>query len=121
MSDTISNSLRVLKTTRQTTSDPLTYLQAAQLVISSDGWKGLFLRGLGTRLITNCIQASLFTIVWKIIEEKVSKKELEAQIAASVEATPEQGEEESMEGDAEGSNTDPAATEREEQQEVEVE
>lgn len=121
VSDTISNSLRVLKTTRQTTSDPLTYLQAAQLVISSDGWKGLFLRGLGTRLITNCIQASLFTIVWKIIEEKVSKKELEAQIAASVEATPEQGEEESMEGDAEGSNTDPAATEREEQQEVEVE
>ena len=29
---------------------------------------GLFARGLGTRLITNAIQASMFTVVWKYLE-----------------------------------------------------
>ena len=30
--------------------------------------KGLFGRGLGTRLLTNAVQASLFTVVWKYLE-----------------------------------------------------
>jgi len=41
---------------------------AARLVVASDGLEGLFLRGLGTRLLANVLQASLFTIVWKQIE-----------------------------------------------------
>lgn len=88
VSDTVSNSLRVIKTTRQTSSEALSYVQAAQLVISKDGWAGLLMRGLGTRLITNCIQASLFTIVWKLIEERIAQSELKVKAEAVREAAP---------------------------------
>ena len=75
VSDTVANSLRVLKTTRQTSATPISYVDAAKLVISTDGWAGLFARGLGTRLITNMIQSSLFTIIWKLLEERIVARE----------------------------------------------
>jgi hypothetical protein len=59
VSDTVANALRVIKTTKQTHADPISYLQAARLVVAKDGWAGLVLRGLSTRLITNAIQASV--------------------------------------------------------------
>ena len=49
-------------------------LAAARLVIESDGWSGLLLRGLTTRLITNAVQASVFTIVWKLVEERIATR-----------------------------------------------
>ena len=117
MSDCISNSIRVLKTTRQTSPTTITYREAAQQVnttasaqqpyrvplkpalpplptmhprvqtrrseprireqqhqsrrtdcdattaqvIDKDGVKGLFGRGLGTRLMTNGVQVHLIT------------------------------------------------------------
>lgn len=82
VSDTVANSLRVLKTTRQTSATPISYVDAARLVISTDGWTGLFARGLGTRLITNMIQASLFTIIWKLLEERIVSREASALKAA---------------------------------------
>merc|ERR1712037_276987 len=48
-SDTTSNSLRVLKTYRQTSAEKLGYLQCAKNIIKSDGIVGLFGRGLKTR------------------------------------------------------------------------
>jgi hypothetical protein len=42
-------------------------------VIATDGPAGLFLRGLGTRLTVNALQAILFTVVWKQIEEKLAR------------------------------------------------
>ena len=69
VSDCVSNSIRVLKTTRQTSAVTISYREAAQQVIEADGWRGLFGRGLGTRLATNALQAALFTVVWKVGEE----------------------------------------------------
>ena len=71
VSDCVANSLRVIKTTRQTSAVSISYLEAVRLITAKDGWYGLFARGLGTRLLTNALQASLFTIVWKLVEEVI--------------------------------------------------
>ncbi|CAM9705713.1 unnamed protein product [Discosporangium mesarthrocarpum] len=56
VSDCCSNSIRVVKTTKQTSSTPLTYADAVKLVVDEDGVTGLFLRGLQTRLLVNALQ-----------------------------------------------------------------
>lgn len=68
VSDCVSNAIRVLKTTRQTSATTIGYREAAKQIVDKEGLKGLFGRGLGTRLMTNAIQASLFTVVWKYLE-----------------------------------------------------
>merc|ERR1719361_536217 len=73
VSDTISNSLRVLKTTRQTALEPVGYMESAKQIIEKEGYAGLFGRGLGTRILTNGIQGALFTIGWKAIVEMMNK------------------------------------------------
>ena len=69
VSDTCSNSVRVLKTTRQTYETPITYLQAAKKIIQNDGVMSLFGRGLKTRIIANGAQGMMFTVLWKYIME----------------------------------------------------
>ena len=49
VSDTISNSLRVVKTTRQTYSHVVSYPEVVKHVIEKDGVMGLLGRGLKTR------------------------------------------------------------------------
>lgn len=66
ISDTVSNSLRVLKTYRQVDESRVSYLDAARAVIALDGVRGLFLRGLGTRLLANGCQSITFSILWRI-------------------------------------------------------
>jgi len=73
VSDTCSNSLRVLKTTRQTALEPIGYLASAQQIIQKDGYLGFFGRGLKTRILTNGVQGALFTIGWKAIAEMLNK------------------------------------------------
>jgi len=73
VSDTCSNSLRVLKTTRQTALEPIGYMESAKQIIEKEGYAGLFGRGLGTRILTNGIQGALFTIGWKAIAEMMNK------------------------------------------------
>ena len=73
VSDCISNSIRVLKTTRQTSAETISYREAARSILESDGWRGLFGRGLTTRLGTNALQAVLFTVIWKLLEEQIGK------------------------------------------------
>ncbi len=68
VSDTISNSLRVLKTYRQTAAETISYAQAARNVIASEGVLGLFGRGLATRLIANGMQGAVFGVGWKLFE-----------------------------------------------------
>ncbi len=58
----MSNSLRVLKTTKQSSAVAITYRQAAHLVIEKDGVQGLFLRGLKTKIIANGVQGFLFGV-----------------------------------------------------------
>ena len=75
MSDCISNSLRVLKTIKQTNADAnLSYGQALKSVVDKDGWAGLFGRGLQTRLLTNILQSMVFSVAWKGIEEELNKR-----------------------------------------------
>merc|ERR1719384_2563554 len=73
VSDTCSNLLRVLKTTRQTALEPISYMDSAKQIIAAEGYAGLFGRGLKTRIITNGVQGALFTIGWRAIAEYLNK------------------------------------------------
>ena len=66
VSDTISNSLRVVKTYRQVNETRIGYIDAAMAVVATDGWVGLFGRGLVTRIIANGLQGTMFSILWKL-------------------------------------------------------
>jgi hypothetical protein len=66
VSDTISNSLRVVKTYRQVNETRIGYINAARAVILVDGWRGLFGRGLKTRILANGLQGLMFSILWKL-------------------------------------------------------
>ena len=69
VSDTCSNSIRVLKTTRQTYETPISYVDAAKQIIKNDGIISLFGRGLKTRIIANGAQGMMFTVLWKYMME----------------------------------------------------
>lgn len=73
VSDTCSNSLRVLKTTKQTSLVQVSYVDAAKDIIAKDGLVGLFGRGLKTRILTNGVQGALFTIGWRAFSEMFAK------------------------------------------------
>ncbi|KAJ3490270.1 hypothetical protein NLJ89_g11447 [Agrocybe chaxingu] len=64
-SDTVSNSLRVLKTYRQVNETRIGYTAAARAVIAVDGVKGLFGRGLKTRILANGLQGLMFSVLWR--------------------------------------------------------
>ena len=66
VSDSISNSLRVVKTYRQVHRSRVGYMQSARDVIAADGLKGLFGRGLKTRILANGLQGLMFSILWKL-------------------------------------------------------
>eukprot|EP00581_Thalassiosira_minuscula_P005978 CAMPEP_0183735832 /NCGR_PEP_ID=MMETSP0737-20130205/47715_1 /TAXON_ID=385413 /ORGANISM="Thalassiosira miniscula, Strain CCMP1093" /LENGTH=424 /DNA_ID=CAMNT_0025969681 /DNA_START=25 /DNA_END=1299 /DNA_ORIENTATION=- len=74
VSDCVSNSLRVIKTTKQTAGlggedvKEITYQEALALVLEKDGVLGLLGRGLQTRLLTNAIQGALFSVLWKYFQ-----------------------------------------------------
>lgn len=74
VSDCCSNSLRVVKTTKQTNSTPITYMQALRMIIDADGLVGLFGRGLSTRIIANGFQGLTFSVIWKALEERFQKR-----------------------------------------------
>lgn len=66
VSDTISNSLRVLKTYRQVNQSKISYRAAAVRIVQTEGWLSLFGRGLGTRILANGIQGIMFSVLWKV-------------------------------------------------------
>lgn len=68
ISDSCSNSIRVIKTTRQTYAVPLSYAACIKDVIAKDGVVGLFGRGLKTRIITNGAQGLMFSVLWKLFQ-----------------------------------------------------
>ncbi|KAL4254160.1 mitochondrial carrier family protein [Abortiporus biennis] len=66
ISDTVSNSLRVVKTYRQVHERRVGYVEAAEAIVAAEGIKGLFGRGLKTRIIANGLQGLMFSILWKL-------------------------------------------------------
>ena len=86
VSDSVSNSLRVVKTYRQVNDTQVSYskstpvhpdcfassalticlAEAARLVVLQDGVTGLLGRGLKTRILCNGLQGLLFSILWKL-------------------------------------------------------
>ena len=73
VSDSISNSIRVVKTFKQTSQERLSYKQVIDQIIAKDGVSGLFLRGLKTKLLTNAIQGVAFSVAWKYIQNKMNE------------------------------------------------
>lgn len=69
ISDSISNGLRVIKTTKQTYSHPIPYQEVVKVIIEKDGILGLLGRGLKTRILTNGLQGIIFNVFWNLIEE----------------------------------------------------
>lgn len=74
ISDVCSNAIRVLKTYKQTSVEPIGYMEAAARIIEKDGLTGLLFRGLTSKLTANALNAMLFTVVWKAISERLAKK-----------------------------------------------
>jgi hypothetical protein len=84
VSDISSNSLRVIKTTKQTARlgkdeavattvggkpKEISYGEVVRVIIEKDGLAGLFGRGLKTRLLTNSIQGAMFSILWRYFQQ----------------------------------------------------
>ena len=65
VSDSISNSIRVLKTSIQTGEGKKSYKEIYEDIKKKEGLKGVFMRGLSTRLLTNGIQGLMFNVMWK--------------------------------------------------------
>lgn len=74
VSDTVSNSLRVVKTYRQVNETRIGYVEAARAVIAVDGVKGLFGRGLKTRILANGLQGLMFSVLWKFFMDLWNEK-----------------------------------------------
>ena len=75
VSDTLSNSIRVVKTVKQATAgEYMSYRDVILKVHSESGLRGLFGRGLMTRILTNGLQSILFTVIWKLM----SRRDMEA-------------------------------------------
>lgn len=73
VSDCVANSLRVIKTTRQTSQESLAYMEVARMIIKKEGVLGLMGRGLGTKIISNGIQGLMFSVLWKLGQEQYAK------------------------------------------------
>ena len=65
----VSNSIRVVKTTKQTSLKSITYPQTINLIVEKDGINGLFTRGLKTRILTNGLQGFMFSILFKYFQK----------------------------------------------------
>jgi len=74
VSDTCSNSIRVIKVYKQSSIEKLTYPQCVQRVIAESGVTGLMFRGLETKILANGMQGILFSILWKQFEEVLFPK-----------------------------------------------
>mmetsp|Transcript_14132 Transcript_14132/g.15810 ORF Transcript_14132/g.15810 Transcript_14132/m.15810 type:complete len:298 (-) Transcript_14132:28-921(-) len=74
ISDTCSNSIRVCKVYKQSYAEQISYPEVVRKVISESGVKGLFFRGLETKILANGLQGILFSILWKHFEEALFKK-----------------------------------------------
>jgi len=74
ISDTCSNSIRVIKVTKQTSVTPITYMHAFSTIVKKDGIQGLLFRGLVTKIISNGCQGILFSVLWRLGQDYMNGK-----------------------------------------------
>lgn len=75
ISDTCSNSIRVIKVYKQSHPEQLSYPNVVRNVLKESGVRGLFFRGLETKIFANGLQGILFSILWKNFEEAMFGKQ----------------------------------------------
>jgi hypothetical protein len=49
------------------------------MVLAADGWKGLFGRGLRTRIFANALQSVVFTVLWRALTERFRRTPVDAE------------------------------------------
>ena len=86
VSDCCSNSIRVIKTAKQTVTTPMSYGEVIKMVVEKDGVGGLFGRGLRTKLISNGIQGVMFSVLWRLGQDAMAAKEKQAKADADAAA-----------------------------------
>ncbi|GMH35697.1 hypothetical protein BSKO_03565 [Bryopsis sp. KO-2023] len=76
VSDTSSNSIRVIKTTKQTANTAISYPDVIKMIYQKDGiLRGFIIRGLGTKIITNGLQGILFSVLWRMGMDMYNKSQ----------------------------------------------
>jgi hypothetical protein len=72
ISDTVVNAIKVVKTSKQSIGSKyaVTYSEIIRMILAADGWRGLFGRGLGTRIFANALQSIVFTVIWRGLAER---------------------------------------------------
>mmetsp|Transcript_14802 Transcript_14802/g.21837 ORF Transcript_14802/g.21837 Transcript_14802/m.21837 type:complete len:406 (-) Transcript_14802:1510-2727(-) len=78
ISDVTVNVFRVVKTTKQAIGPKRNfgYSETVRMILAADGWKGLFGRGLRTRIFANALQSIIFTVIWRGLAEGWKKKSM---------------------------------------------
>lgn len=74
VSDTCSNSIRVVKVYKQSYPTQLSYPQVVAKIVAESGISGLMFRGLETKILSNGMQGIMFSILWKNFEEAMFGK-----------------------------------------------
>jgi len=76
VSDCISNGIRVIKTYKQTSDVPITYVEAIlELFHQSNNGLSFLYRGLELKLVCNCLSGILFSILWKMFMERLNNND----------------------------------------------
>jgi hypothetical protein len=75
VSDTTVNAIRVVKTTKQSIGSKhnASYAETIRMILAADGWKGLFGRGLRTRIFANALQSMIFTVIWRGLADVIQR------------------------------------------------
>jgi hypothetical protein len=74
VSDTVSNSIRVVKVYKQAVKEQLSYPVIVRKIVAEDGITGLMFRGLETKIFANGLQGILFSVLWKHFDTMLNKK-----------------------------------------------
>ena len=65
-SDFITNAIHVVRTHRQTSNENLSYTQTIKRVVDEGGIKSLLFRGLGAKMLVNCLNSIVFSVLLKL-------------------------------------------------------
>ena len=74
VSDTTSNSIRVVKVYKQAATEQLSYPVIVRKIVAADGVTGLMFRGLETKIFANGLSGIIFSVLWKHFDTMLNTK-----------------------------------------------